>query len=277
MRLSLLASGSQGNVAYVEASHGGHTTRLLIDAGLSRAETERRLALLSPPVALETIDAVLLTHDHADHAAHAKSLQRPLYATAGTRRKRRLDATRLLSGVEICLGAFLVRPVLLPHDGDETVAFVLEDKSGARMAIVTDCGHPSAELAAALGGIDLLVIEANHDPRLLAVGPYPPSIQRRVSGTRGHLSNAQAAELYRGICRAGGAPERVVLAHLSRANNRPELARAAFAPLVDEARLFLATQDTPTELFDIAPRKIRTPRRQLTFDFLPASPASEIA
>ncbi len=266
MRLSLLASGSSGNVVYVEASHGGHTTRLLIDAGLCRAEISRRLALVDPALTLDDIDAVLITHDHADHVGSAAKLGRPLYATAGTRRKRRLTATRVLSGVELRIGALRIMPVLLPHDADETVAFVLEAPDGARLAICTDCGQPTKPLAEAFYNVDLLVLESNYDPQLLALGPYPLSIQRRVSGGRGHLSNAQAAMLLSWICRRWGAPAQVVLAHLSRANNRPELALAAFAQVIDPARLTLATPHAPTPLYDIAPaRTLR--RRQMTFDF----------
>jgi phosphoribosyl 1,2-cyclic phosphodiesterase len=227
VRLTLLGSGSSGNVAYVEARR----TRVLVDAGLNKRALVARLAELSPPVSLDEIDAVLVTHDHNDHAGCAAQLGRPLFATAGTRRACEMEATRVLAGQPFTVGALQVTPVGIPHDAVETVAYVVSD-GRTSVGVLTDCGHDAPEVARAFAGVDVMVLEANHDAALLRTGPYPFSIKRRVGGRLGHLSNEQAASLLRMMLQAGRAPRLVVAAHLSQANNTPELARRALAQVL---------------------------------------------
>jgi phosphoribosyl 1,2-cyclic phosphodiesterase len=273
LRLSLLGSGSSGNVAYVEA--GG--TRLLVDAGLTRAEIEVRLRRLDGGLTLGDIDAVLVTHDHHDHVGCAGSLGRPLYATAGTRRAAGLDgAERVLAGQHFTVGAIEVLPVLLPHDADDTVGYVLSS-GGARVGILTDCGHDAPEVAVAYAGCDVLVIEANHDATMLRYGPYPPSLKRRVGGRRGHLSNEQAASLVRQICQLGPAPKLVIAAHISQANNRPQLAKSALDRALGRGigrapRVLCAAQGRPTPIIVVESGRVNAAplvREQLAFDFAP--------
>jgi phosphoribosyl 1,2-cyclic phosphodiesterase len=243
--MSILASGSAGNSLFVEA--GG--TRLLVDAGLPARELSRRLAFVPQAPAPERMDALLLTHEHADHAAHAMGLVRrglEAYATAGTLSAlglppegcRPIEAGRLFS-----VGAIEVTPVPLPHDAADPVAFLLGHE-GSRIGIITDCGHPAAEVADAFSGCDVLVLEANHDAHMLRYGSYPPSLKRRIGGTRGHLSNDEAGELLRLMAQRGGLPRCVVLAHLSHLNNRPTLARSAVARVIGRrpVRVVVATQ-----------------------------------
>lgn len=123
----------------------------------------------------------------------------------------------------------LYRPVLLPHDCDPTVAFRLEHEGGV-VVVVTDLGVPDATAARRLGGAHVLVLEFNHDPDMLAAGPYPPSLKRRVGGDRGHLSNEQACEMLERL--AGPDLHTLVIAHLSETNNTPGHAvDAAFTTL----------------------------------------------
>ncbi len=246
MRLAILGSGFTGNVALVEATAEGATgagvptTRLLIDAGLSRRLIEERLAALSPPVALEDIDAVLITHEHSDHVGCVDKLGRPIYAPGATLRKKGISGTRVLAGQVFRIGALSITPVLLPHDAEETVGYVFSNGIH-RLGILTDCGEPEDPVARAYAGLDLLVLEANHDRKLLAFGPYPPSLQRRVRGPRGHLSNEQSATLLAKILALGAPPQLVIAAHRSLKNNRPELVESALRPLIPEAgRLVLA-------------------------------------
>jgi phosphoribosyl 1,2-cyclic phosphodiesterase len=124
------------------------------------------------------------------------------------------------------VGPFRVRSIAVPHDVADAAAFVVDDPAtGARAAYATDLGEAPAPLVAALGGAHALVLEANHDPALLAAGPYPPEVKTRVAGAHGHLSNAQAAEVLARVAHPGLA--HVVLGHVSRHNNTPALARAA--------------------------------------------------
>jgi phosphoribosyl 1,2-cyclic phosphodiesterase len=267
MRFSLLGSGSSGNVAYVEA--GG--TRVLVDAGLSKAEIDKRLQKLPSKgaVSVEQIDAVLITHDHSDHGGHAATIGRPLYATAGTRQALSLEATRVLAGEHFTVGALTVTPVLLPHDAVETVGYVLSD-GACKVGILTDCGHDAPEVAQAFAGCDLLVLECNHDVTMLRYGPYPPSLKRRVGGRLGHLSNEQAASLLKMMLQAGPAPKLVIAAHLSQANNRPQMAKSALDRVLGRGGRVVVASGRGTPIYTVEPGRVRNePMRneQLSFTF----------
>jgi phosphoribosyl 1,2-cyclic phosphodiesterase len=221
---------------------------------------------------LDQIDAVLVTHEHSDHAGCAGQLERPLYATAGTRRAAELpDATLVRAGERFRVGALEVMPVGLPHDGIETVGYVLDD-GATRVGILTDCGHEAEEVGRAYAGCRVLVLETNHDATMLKHGPYPPSLKRRVGGRLGHLSNDQAAALLRLIIKHGRAPELVVASHLSQPNNRPVLAKSALDRVLGRAgRVIVASQTRGTPLIDIGARvRIEAALgEQLAFDFPP--------
>jgi len=241
VRLCVLSSGSGGNTAFIEA--GG--ARLLVDAGLSYRETRRRCA--DAGLELRDLTDVLLTHEHADHCFGASTIARKLgarvHATCGT-----LEALRDPPPAELCFplprdGALLlggrlhVRALPVPHDAMEPVAYVLEERLEGgrcvRAAVVTDLGCAPRALAKALSGLDALVLEMNHDARLLLEGSYPTSLKRRVRSDLGHLSNAQAAQLVAQVLHPG--LRHLVLAHLSEQNNTPSHARRE-AEAVLEAR-----------------------------------------
>lgn len=135
-----------------------------------------------------------------------------------------------------------IDPVTVPHDAREPVQFRLS-AAGRRLGLLTDLGHPSEHVVEAFRGCDALVLECNHDVHLLEVGPYPPSLKRRVGGQWGHLANAQSAWLLQRLGLDG--LQRIVCSHLSEHNNRPELALEALVPLLDgdESRLTVAAQD----------------------------------
>jgi phosphoribosyl 1,2-cyclic phosphodiesterase len=267
MRFSLLGSGSSGNVAYIESGE----TRVLVDAGLSKAEVEKRLQKLPSSVAvgLDRIDAVLVTHDHSDHGGHAAALGRPIYATAGTRQALAIEAKRVLAGERFTVGALTVLPVLLPHDAVETVGYVVSDGQNT-VGILTDCGHDAPDVAQGFAGCDLLVLEANHDVTMLRYGPYPPSLKRRVGGRLGHLSNDQAGSLLKMIVQAGPAPKLVIAAHLSQANNRPQLAKSTFDRVLGRAGRVIVASGRGTPIFTLEGGRVRNePSRneQLSFTF----------
>ncbi len=277
LRLTLLGSGSSGNVAFVEAEE----TRLLVDAGLPKDEIEARLARVPSPLGrlgLEHLDAVLVTHDHNDHAGCAAQLGRPVWATEGTRQACGWDGThRVLAGQDFTIGKIRARPVLLPHDAVETVGYVLESE-GARVGILTDCGHDAPDVAQAYAGCDVLVLETNHDATLLKHGSYPPSLKRRVGGRLGHLSNDQAASLLRAICLHGKAPKLVIAAHVSQVNNRPLLAKRALDQTLGQvlglkgraSRVMVATQQRGTPVIVIDDGRVTVEpglNEQLSFSF----------
>jgi phosphoribosyl 1,2-cyclic phosphodiesterase len=232
LRLAVLASGSAGNSTFVEAAG----TRLLIDAGLGSAETSRRLARIAGRPRLAGVDAVLLTHEHSDHAQGAAALAgmgMPLFATAPTAAGARVEANEIWAGREFSIGSIRVCPVALPHDAAGPVAFVVEAE-GVRMGVLTDLGEATQDVREAFSGCDVIVLETNHDERWLLAGPYPPFLKRRIAGRLGHLSNEQAAEFVRSL---HPPPRCLLLAHLSLVNNRPRLARAACAAALGRRRV----------------------------------------
>ncbi len=237
LRFASLASGSGGNATLVEAWVAGDArpTRLLVDCGLA----PRRLAaaLLQRGCMPADLDAVFLTHEHSDHVAGVRALQRrfgtPVWASAGTWAAvaaPTLDApdpwpARIArhAGV-IDIGALRLHPFAVPHDAAEPLQLVCS-VGERRLGVVTDLGHPDAAVAAALAGCDALLLECNHDAALLAQGSYPYWLKRRIGGAHGHLSNTQAADLL-AACRHRGL-RHVVAAHLSEVNNTPALALAS--------------------------------------------------
>jgi len=225
LRFALLGSGSRGNGTVVSA--GG--TTVLIDCGFSAAETERRLARLG--LAPRDLTAVLVTHEHSDHVGGVLRFcakhQVPVRTSVGTRVAAGLNgATTLRAGERFAIGALEVEPVAVPHDAAEPLQFVVGD-GARRVGVLTDLGHPAAAVVAGYAGCDALVLECNHDAALLAGGDYPGFLKSRVGGDRGHLSNAQAATLLAGL--GAASLQHVIAAHLSAANNRPELAQEALA------------------------------------------------
>jgi phosphoribosyl 1,2-cyclic phosphodiesterase len=250
VRVTVLASGSAGNSILVEAER----TRLLVDAGLSARELAKRLELSATPTRLDDVQAVCVTHEHGDHIGGVASLASAgltVYATAGTARAARLSGTQtIVAGEAFTVGALEVTPVRMPHDAAEPVGFVFSDGQ-ARAGILTDCGHAAPEVASSFAGCEVLVLETNHDPDMLRAGSYPPTLKRRIGGSRGHLSNEQAAEMLRQLAGCGKAAPRVlVLAHLSTTNNRPRLARQVIEKQLGKIgwkpRLLVATQERPS-------------------------------
>lgn len=233
MRFAVLGSGSRGNGIAVASGRKA----ILFDCGFSIAETERRLARLG----LDPTDllGVFVTHEHGDHAAGVSAFARrhalPVHSSAGTRRAMGwtgIDWHCVHDGEALEVGPFEVLPYLVPHDGEETVQYVVGD-GAARFGMLTDAGEVTPHVLRALAGCAGLLLECNHDPRMLAEGPYPSALKARVGGRLGHLSNVQAAAALTHW--AGPGLRHVVAAHLSEKNNRPALARAALATVLGVA------------------------------------------
>ena len=228
MRFALLGSGSKGNALVVEYG----ATRLLIDCGFSAREMEKRLARLKLVPA--DIDALVITHEHDDHWRGVSRFSRrheiPVWLTPGTRAAKAHDA---LAAIELhsphepfAIGDLELFPYPVPHDAREPAQLVV-GSGDKRLGILSDSGYATPHVREMIDACDALVLECNHDPEMLATGPYPPSLKRRVAGKLGHLSNQQAAELLTQI--DATSLQQLVVAHISESNNRPELAQAALA------------------------------------------------
>lgn len=258
LRVTVLGSGSSGNAVVVES--GGR--RLLVDAGFSCRELERRLG--EREVEPETLSALVVTHEHGDHVRGADRFHRrwglPLYATAGTLEgaaglgKAARGATRVIrSGEPWEVEGFRLEAFLIPHDAREPVGLVIEDEAGRRVGLVGDLGSRSRLAWGRLRDLDLLILETNHDLEMLRNGPYPWALKQRVASRHGHLSNHDAAE---GLLELlGDRLQWVVAYHLSRTNNLPALAAAAIGEvLVREscpARITVAEQDRPSGWLEV--------------------------
>lgn len=227
MTLISLQSGSNGNCYYVESA----TTAILIDAGIPGSEAEGRLAALGRDI--RDVKAVVISHDHSDHASsagvYARKFGIPVYMTAATyaAAKRRFSLGRIealehfAAGDTLRIGSLRVETVPTPHDAADGVALVVQHRR-RRVGVLTDLGHVFAGLKEVVRSLHGVLLESNYDPDLLQNGSYPPWLKARIRGTGGHLSNAEAAELLRDA--AAPRLEWACLGHLSEHNNRPELA-----------------------------------------------------
>ncbi|AMX03239.1 MBL fold metallo-hydrolase [Microbulbifer thermotolerans] len=253
LRFASLGSGSKGNGTLVAS--GGHC--LLVDCGFTIKETERRMARLG--VSPADLSAILVTHEHSDHLSGVAPLARkyklPVYLTPGTLRARDigvLPEVHLIEGHQpFAVADIQVTPVAVPHDAREAAQFVFRCR-GSSLGLLTDLGTVTPHVESHFGACDALVLEANHDPRMLAQGPYPPSLKRRVGGAYGHLSNQQAA----GFLERVGAEQlqHLVVAHISEKNNTLELAREALAEAADSvANCLFACQQRGFDWLQVEP------------------------
>lgn len=245
LRFSSLASGSTGNATLIEARDGagGRTTRVLVDCGLTLRRLTSSLARRGCTPA--DLDAVFVTHEHSDHIGGVFKLQRrcgtPVWTSRGTFEAATppsgtadAPAVRIASsGCALTVGALTLLPFAVPHDAAEPLQLVCIS-GHARLGLITDLGEPDDAVAQALQGCDALLLECNHDRDMLAQGPYPAWLKRRIGGRRGHLANDQAAALL-AACRHAGL-RHVVAAHLSRHNNAPALALAALRSALPPGR-----------------------------------------
>lgn len=225
IRFSVLASGSKGNACYVETENA----RILIDAGLSALETKRRLAQLG--IACSRLDALVITHEHSDHIKGAGPLARqydlPIYLNQGTLEKSSKRLGRLpriaaiQTGSSLTINDLKIETFTKCHDAADPVGIVLS-LNGTKIGMATDLGRSTRLIEDRLKGCQALILEFNHDPRMLEEGPYPRFLKQRIKGRDGHLSNEQAGDLLGAVCH--GNLKQVVLAHISDKNNHPDKA-----------------------------------------------------
>ena len=223
MRLWVLGSGSRGNAVLLES----RDTRVLIDAGFPPRTVADRLATVG--VAPESIDALVVTHEHFDHVRGACAGVRrwgwALHASAGTVRAHpKLAAAGAVPfevGATVTIGRFTLTGVSVSHDAEQPVA-VIAEADGARAAVATDLGCVTDGLTRACADVDIMVLESNHDVGMLRRGPYPAHLKSRIAGRRGHLSNFAASAFARAM--AHRELRHLILAHISETNNAPEVA-----------------------------------------------------
>ena len=229
MELCSIASGSSGNCIYV----GTQATHLLVDVGISGKRTENGLNSIG--LTGRDLDGIFITHEHSDHVSGLGVLSRkyhiPIYATPKT-----IDAIKRLASLgeideqlfvpikgdqSFMLKDIRVNPMRTSHDAAEPVAYRF-CYGRQKVAIATDLGTYNEYTIECLRGMDVLFLEANHDVNMLQVGPYPYALKQRILGDRGHLSNERSGQLLSHLLH--DKLQAVVLGHLSKENNLPELA-----------------------------------------------------
>lgn len=258
MRVTILGSGSSGNAILVE----GGGKRLLVDAGFSGVDLERRLS--AAEVSPESIDALLVTHDHTDHTkgmgVAARRWGIPLYLTERTHAACRgllrgdEQVIRYSSAAAVEIGELRIDPFLTVHDAVDPVAVtVTEAATGQKLGIATDLGRPTATVRSALRGCTMLVLESNYDDIMLREADYPWSVKSRIASSHGHLSNRASAELAVELAHPGLAC--VILAHLSERANDPALAEEVVGEALRGARykgpIHTGLQHAPLEPIDM--------------------------
>jgi phosphoribosyl 1,2-cyclic phosphodiesterase len=248
LRFASLASGSGGNCLVAQSGD----TVVLVDCGLNLRDTERRLARAGLEPA--DVDAVLVTHEHGDHAGcvfdFAAAHGVTVHLTFGTLRALKAEGkhhdglkTSLVRGQEkFAVGSIEVMPFTVPHDAAEPVQYVVSD-GAARLGVLTDIGISTRHVEKMLSGLDALVLECNYDRDMLWSGAYPKWLKERIGGPFGHLDNRESARLLGALDRSR--LKHVVAAHLSQHNNKPELAAAALAGALncEDGWIGLAKQD----------------------------------
>jgi phosphoribosyl 1,2-cyclic phosphodiesterase len=251
LSVCVLASGSRGNATYLSDGR----TAILIDAGLSGVEIQRRMAAkgLDP----RKLDAILVSHEHADHIQGVGVLSRrfglDVFISEETRQASG-NALGKLAGVHpftcgrgFAIGTLSVHPFSVSHDAEDPAGFTIIG-NGAKVGMATDLGIVTGVVETHLKDCDILILEANHDARMLIDGPYPWPLKQRIRSRSGHLSNEDTASLLETLQH-----ERlthVILAHLSEENNTPDIARQTIAAVLNGARakVHVASQATGSRL-----------------------------
>jgi len=254
VRLTILGSGSAGNCAYFETDE----VRLLIDAGFSLRQIRQRLASIGR--APENLTGILVTHEHSDHvqglSALSEKLRIPIYCNRPTQEaiqyqtKVRLDCRLFITGSAFELGDIVVETFPVPHDAQDPVGFLLRTGFG-NIGVLTDLGHATKLVIERTRLANVLVLETNHDVKMLQDCPYRPwSLKQRILSRHGHLSNEAAADAAEQIVSAE--LRHLYLGHLSRECNRPELAGRVMRERLEKigarhVRVEMTSQKTPSK------------------------------
>jgi phosphoribosyl 1,2-cyclic phosphodiesterase len=258
VRISVLGSGSGGNATLIATER----TRVLLDAGFSRRETQKRLRAIGEPA--DALDAIVISHEHCDHISGmvplAGGLHVPVYMTELARRVVPADPAEVRvmphfelfrAGQTLAINDIEIETFTIPHDSVDPVAFRIQAE-GVRVGFCTDLGYIPDSVKVHLRGCHCLILESNHDLDMLKVGPYPWVVKQRVMSRTGHLSNAAVAEFL--AQDYDGSAAVLVLAHLSENNNHPALAQLSADQALTSrehcsTRLVISSQHFPTELF----------------------------
>ena len=251
LQICSLNSGSNGNCYYI----GNSREAVLIDAGLSVRETERRMKLRE--LSVEKVKAIFVTHEHADHISGvpglSKKYQLPVYITEQTFRNSNIPlAEHLVYGFNhakpVSVGTLQITPFKKSHDAADPYSFLVSG-NGINVGVITDIGYACKRVLKYFGQCHAAFLESNYCDEMLRKGSYPFHLQERIRGDEGHLSNAQALELFQHY----KSPELqlLILSHLSKSNNKPELVEKLFTPYAGDTKITVASRYEAGQVFSI--------------------------
>jgi phosphoribosyl 1,2-cyclic phosphodiesterase len=258
IQIASLNSGSNANCYYV----GNSNEAVLIDAGLSCRETEKRMNRLE--LDIKKIKAIFISHEHADHIAGlevlSKKFQLPVYITAATLKNSKLKLeVHLIKSFSknktISIGALEILPFTKSHDADDPHSFVVSS-GGTNIGVITDIGYACKQVLKHFSQCHAVFLESNYCEDMLMNGGYPYHLKQRISGDEGHISNKQALDLFLNY----KAPhlQLLILSHLSQNNNKPQLVEELFAPHAGNVQVVVASRYKESEVFTIASQKVIT-------------------
>lgn len=264
MKISALASGSLGNCFYI--SNGKSNEGILIDAGISSKQIVERLGKIGGNP--EKIKGIFITHEHIDHIRGADVFARefnvPVFATKKTARSKILCSNEKLirhikNNESVKVGGMTIQAFPKSHDAIDPVSYSVSGNAGRseggkkRVSVITDVGYGCKNVIENVSNSDFLCLESNHDEKMLESGPYPYYLKKLIKSDLGHLSNKQAA-----LCvleHSSIKLKKVILSHLSKTNNTPEIAMKTFNYFLKERQsppdVHLSLREEPTQLFRI--------------------------
>jgi len=257
--IAALNSGSNGNCYYV----GNHTEAVLIDAGISCRETEKRMKRLG--LSIQNVKAVFISHEHSDHISGLEILSAryniPVYITTTTLQGCRfsIPANRMYNfsaNERIRIGGLTIKAFTKKHDACDPHSFIVQNNDGVCIGIFTDIGKACEQVVYHFRQCNAVFLEANYDEEMLAAGSYPFHLKRRISGGNGHLSNAAALELF--CAHRHNRLTHLILSHLSKNNNRPELVEQVFMQHAGQTKIIVASRYHETEVYHIHQTAVTT-------------------
>ncbi len=266
MQVHVVSTGSSGNALLVEADG----TRVLVEAGVNPRNIVTRMRELGHDLFPRGVDGIVVTHHHNDHAAQLEPICKSFGVARGEatlhlhdgvdlpRVRHRFPVKRYRAGDAFHVRDLRIRTLTLAHDAPH-VALAIQSKTHT-LGFVTDVGSITHDVIDFLSSCDTVLLESNFCPDLLQMGPYPPSLRRRIAGNLGHLSNGQAADLAGHIARGG--TSKIFLCHLSQVNNEPHLALRAVRERAPSAHIDVLGHGK-SRTIDLAPRPRRAAYEQL--------------
>jgi phosphoribosyl 1,2-cyclic phosphodiesterase len=253
--IASLNSGSNGNCYYI----GNEREAVLVDAGISCRETERRMVRMG--LSMQKVKAIFISHEHSDHirglAVLAKKYRLPVYITDGTVHHcgnvpKELCYT-LKSYLPVQIGSLEITAFPKHHDAVEPHSFMITN-GDTRIGVFTDIGAPCEHLIRHFAQCHAVFLEANYDEDMLEQGRYPIYLKRRIRGGKGHLSNKQALEMF--ITHKPDYMSHVLLAHLSKDNNNPEMVQQLFATHAGDTHISVASRYEESPVYSINPAQV---------------------